>query len=251
MEKRANFLIWDLDDTITYNRIHYIVAMDMFVRFMKDKYGSDAPSEKEIIGVQEKIDSKRYTEGQKTEEKGLSRHRFPGSTVMAFEKLCNDRALEYTNDDLVKVLHIGRYAFDENMWEVQSFKPGAEEVLQYCKDKGDIMYLLTKGDPVVQERKIDVFGLENYFGNNMRTVWSKSAEVFTEIYGDHPRERCYAIGDSPSDFKPFPEVTGVHIPVDHWAGQKAVDSTFDETGQKIIVLDDIREIRQNYDIIFS
>lgn len=251
LKKKKNFLLWDLDDTLIPNQTHYELSKLAFANYMIRQYGIKSPNTDVILAKQVEVDSKRYVEMQSNEDKGLNMERYPCSVVISFEELCKEYNLEHDERDVDKVKKIGYYAFDEKMWRNLGMLPHAEEVLEFCKKKGCIQYLLTKGDPKVQDHKIEVFGLKRYFGDNIQTVWAKTPEVFNSIFGTHPRDCCYAIGDSTSDFKPYPEVTGIHIPKISWKGQKQVDKAHKGIEQKVIMLDSIMDIKERYEEIFG
>ncbi|MFH1638403.1 MAG: HAD family hydrolase [Candidatus Woesearchaeota archaeon] len=248
---KKNFLLWDLDDTLIPNQMHYELSKLAFARYMVSLYGIKAPNTDIILAKGVEIDSRRYKEMQSNEDKGLAKDRFPDSMVITFKELCKEYRLEYDKYIIDKVKGIGHYAFDEDMWRYLGMLQGAEEVLEFCRDEGCIQYLLTKGDPRVQDRKVEAFGLEEYFGDNIKTVWAKTPETFASVFGTHPRNWCYAIGDSTSDFKPYPEVTGIHIPKMSWEGQRQIDKGNEGIEQKVIVLDSIMDIKKRYGEIFD
>jgi len=88
--------------------------------------------------------------------------------------------------------------------------------LDFLKDRGDLLYCVSAGDPKVKEKKYRAYGLGRWFDEeHFRVVpWEKLPEL-QRIRGLHPDIAGYMVGDSiGSDLVPAKEAgfTPVWVP---------------------------------------
>jgi len=246
---KNSFLIWDLDSTLIPTNMYFEHAKQSFITFIKKEYGWKAPNIEDIVNTLVETDTEQFLANRKNPENALGKLAFHSAMLKAYDKLVDK--FDLYEDGLIRlgVGDVGRGPNESYVWKNYGMIDGAEETLQFCKNQGARMHLLTKGDFQVQKQKIEHFGLCRYFDGET-IVWNKTLEVFNGIYGNHPRENCYAIGDSTSDFTPCPEATGIHLPQRLWKGQKEEDKNNGGFQQKVYVLNSIKEIKERAEEIF-
>lgn len=198
----------DLDDTLRYTQEHeYDATRYAFATWLEDSH--DTPRE-------DGIETQATKSSDLFPEYGLSRHRFP--------EACRQAYLEQVDEperfEEAIAYEIGRSVFGhEDYYRHQGLVDGAEEVLDHLREEADELILLTAGDPVIQQRKIDGLDLQQWF-DDCRIVDEKAEELrsIVEETGYRPEE-IYHIGNSErSDVKAAQEagVNAVHIAGGSW-----------------------------------
>lgn len=154
---------------------------------------------------------------------GLSRHRFPTSSVEAYEQLAERSGVSV--DDNVRD-HVRRAA--EVVFERKApLVPGVRRVLQQLR-RDHRLALLTQGDATVQEKRIDDSGLRSSF-DLVEIVDRKNEATFSTVLhklGAQP-EGSWSVGNSiPSDINPALRLgmSAIWIEAHVWAHERREDS---------------------------
>ena len=137
-------------------------------------------------------------------------------------------------------------AFDPLGYKDQGLVKGARETLDFINQSNDIQILITKGEQLVQECKIVTLNLDQWFGDKIRILDSKTRETFTEYRELFPDSSLFSIGNSyNSDIAPALEagVRGIFIPYYTWLGEQA-STVIDET--RVLKIDNIKQIIDLY-----
>lgn len=183
-------LIFDLDDTIVNCGIYYAECKKRFVDYASGR--TNLPSE----FVQKLLESIDLC--------CISLPNAFGQTRFATSNAATSMALDIISgrdcDEYAKKISydIGFSVFDAEYAPVS----GAIDTLQYYHDKGYNLYLYTKGDFVIQMKKIDKNNLGRFFHlDNIHVVSNKSANVLNGIIIDHDLDinETLLIGDSLRD----------------------------------------------------
>jgi putative hydrolase of the HAD superfamily len=124
---------------------------------------------------------------------GYSMQRFPTSCVEAYGELC--RRNDLVPDPIVSanVREAARSVFERS----PALLPGAHETLSQLQTLGVRLALLTKGDPVVQCRRVEQSGLSHFF-DVIEIVSEKSAEAILKTVASLGVERsdAWVVGNS-------------------------------------------------------
>ena len=246
----------DLDDTLYWNVHDYCYPTLEFERFIMDLLGHKAPHISVIRKLEGEIDRARLNEiNPKTNEKfGYTMHRFPGSLIETYRTICSRIDVPFDKKIAKKVWQIGMKAFDFDLYKRKGLVKGAEEVLDFLKEQGDELILLTKGDEHVQRLKIDALNLKRWF-SEIYIVPLKTKEIFKKIEFKQKifskKVKNYNVGNSfQSDIKPALE-TGfscIYIPCETWEFPKEEpEKALKKAGKnKLFIFQEIIEIKQRY-----
>lgn len=130
---------------------------------------------------------------------GMSRERFPLSSRQALLKLGQAHGQKVPPDLIERVVAISRSVFTRRA----PVMPAARQVLTTLAPVFRLV-LLTKGDPIVQQRRVDDSGLRDCF-ERVEIVDEKTETVFKEIVSDFNvrPEDTWSVGNSlASDVNP-------------------------------------------------
>ena len=146
---------------------------------------------------------------------GFSRHRFPRSLVLALNSYERSHQFKADTESRRKALHIGREVFSGPTPLVRRARSSLRALRKRFK-----LLLVTKGDPIVQRRRIREAGLAGYF-DSIYVVRDKTPERLREILKKEgaASEEVAMVGDSlRSDIRPALEIgaTAVWIPSSGW-----------------------------------
>lgn len=142
-------VVFDLDDTLIHTSATFEAAREEFGRLMAENGFSQDDSAKLLWD----IDLRRV------EAEGFGRSRFPLSMRDTYAALCQARGVPVDPTLARRVERIGANVYDTP-------PPPFDEtfsVLQQLTAAGCALYLLTKGDPDVQQFRIDQNGLRPFF----------------------------------------------------------------------------------------
>jgi putative hydrolase of the HAD superfamily len=190
-------LAFDLDDTLWQNEIYYREAKDIFASQLSE-YLPEAEA-KERLDALEVDNIRLYGYGIKS---------FTLSMVEA-ALLCSDGQI--SGRELAIVLEAGKAMLAQ---EVELFE-GTEAVLRELSTEYDLM-MVTKGDLVEQQHKIERSGIADYF-QHIEVVSEKTPDTYRKLLERHGilPEVFMMVGNSlRSDVLPVAEIGGhaVHIP---------------------------------------
>ena len=225
--------IWDLDDTLIWTSWAYSRAFGKFYEYMLSLFDYRLIELRTLGTISEEIDKGLIKEINPNTQKpyGYSMERFPESLVRTYKWLCDKEFGRYQNLVERRARIIGMEAFDPLGYKQQGLVKGAKATLDFLKKQGDVLILLTKGERLVQECKIVTLELDQWFGENIHIVDSKTEATFREYRKEFPDSTIYSIGNSyASDMSPALAAgeRGIFIPYYTWLGEEqtvSVDTT--------------------------
>lgn len=244
--------IFDLDDTLYWNKHDYSYPILKFEKFLLDKLGHRAPHVSVIRELFSRIDRGRVHEINPATNSlyGYSMERFPGSMAECYRQICQQEGICWDPQIAEKVKEIGYEAFSEKLYKRKGLVKGAAEVLTFLKKQDDMLILLTKGDKQVQERKISILELNRWFEQIIIGPLKTEGTFKGIAIKIQNSNQVWSVGNSfDSDIKPALEAgfKGIYIPYETW-------ETRDETKKvlkgldlnQVLVFNEIIEIKKNY-----
>lgn len=183
-------LIFDLDDTIIRCGHYYAKAKTEFVQFSYERTGLPPAMIETLLND---IDLSCTALPN-----GFNRERYPRSFRAASNVLDIIRGVPVDATAGDKSFEIGDSVFSA---PYEMFD-GARDVLTKYKSTGHRLFMCTKGDDEVQQRKIDIHSLTDLFESpRIYIVGKKTPETVQKILSDHQliKESTVFIGDSLRD----------------------------------------------------
>jgi putative hydrolase of the HAD superfamily len=170
---------------------------------------------------------------------GFSPERFPTSCVQAYQVLCE---LHGTTADPVVVSRVRQAAQAVFEREPDLF-PGTRETLSQLRDQGARLALLTKGDFLVQQRRVAQSGLESDF-DIVRIVTEKLPDTIRSVVGELgvSPEHAWMVGNSVrSDVLPALEagIRAIWIEAHVWEYERAHDHLVHERVTVVGLISDV------------
>ena len=153
----GNLIGFDLDDTLIPTVVHYIDAQEKLNDFVLDSFKGLKFNRDEIDDMREGIQMDLVS------KMGFSSEVFPGSFEHTYVKLSEVYGARATRGGRSCAYELGRRVFNEKAWGSAGLLPGSEDVLDFFKDRGDRLVMITLGDDEIQRRKIEVVGLISGF----------------------------------------------------------------------------------------
>ena len=190
--------IWDLDDTLIWTSWAYSRAFAEFYEYMLQLFDYRLIELRTLGTISEEIDKSLIREINPTSGKpyGYSMYRFPASLVKTYEWLCEHGYGKYQKAVAMRVDNIGMRAFDPLGYKQQGLVKGTEETLNYINGQKDIQILITKGERLVQECKIVILNLDQWFDDRIEIVDSKTKETFLDYQSKFPGCLIFSVGNS-------------------------------------------------------
>ena len=169
-------------------------------------------------------DLQREIDVRNVEKFGLSKDRFPTSSVQAYEHLAQQHGAPVSDRMASEVYHVSASVFTRPA----PLMKDVVQVLQLLSSSFDLA-LLTKGDTVVQEQRIDDSGLRRFF-RVIHVVQEKDADSFKSILDllGVSVENAWSVGNSlRSDILPALEIGMRAVSIDAyvWAHERHDDQT--------------------------
>lgn len=240
--------IWDLDDTLIWTSWAYSRAFAKFYEYMLQLFDFRLIELRTLGTISEEIDKSLINtiNPETSVPYGYSMYRFPASLVRTYEWLCEHGYSKYQEAVARRVKIIGMEAFDPLGYKQQGLVKGADRVLDYIRDQGDVQVLITKGERIVQECKIVTLNFDQWFGDKIRIVETKTKETFEEYKVKFPDDHIFSIGNSyNSDILPALEVgvRGIFIPYYTWLGEQ---SPADTDSTQVFQLENVGQVIDLY-----
>ena len=244
MSERKVF-IFDLDDTLYWNVHDYCYPILKFQKFILDILGHKAPHISTLMELEHQIDQERV------KQFGYSKERFPGTLVEVYRTICSRKNMPFDKKIADEIWQIGMEAFDVNRYKKNGLVKGAEETLDFLKERKDGLILLTRGDRNIQQLKINVLGLPKWF-SRVLIVPAKNKTTFKEIKSTfNPGRKIYSVGNSfRSDIRPALEVDllGIYIPCETWEFSEEPEQVLEDVcRKKLFIFQEIKEIKNRYE----
>lgn len=130
---------------------------------------------------------------------GLSRDRFPTSSVLAYERAAAELGIPIDAQVRERIREASAEVFDR----VAPLMPAAREVVAELAENHRLA-LLTQGDAAVQQKRIDDSGLARFFALTV-VVPRKDEDAFADVLrrAKADPKRAWSVGNSlPSDINP-------------------------------------------------
>jgi putative hydrolase of the HAD superfamily len=187
--RMETLIVFDGDDTLWRVEHLYDEARESAAQIVASS-GLDAAQWEEL---QREIDVENVSRF------GLSRHRFPTSSVEAYERLAESSGVQVDREARTRVRRAAASVFERKA----PLMTGARQVLEQLR--GDHrLALLTQGDPVVQQKRIDDSRLGALF-DAVHIVDRKDERSFEQVLDElsTPPVAAWSVGNSlPSDINP-------------------------------------------------
>ena len=219
----SSLLVFDLDNTLIATTQDYTDPILEMCRKVIQVLGEKAPHVSQIVAMEQEIDKRRVRETNPSTGRPYfySMERFPGSLVETYNQICR-KVGELPLPEVQSALYeIGLGAFNERRYG-KNLKKGAFEVIEFLRLRGDVAFLLTKGDRRVQEKKIAALKARGLQFDGVCVVddGEKQERHFSEIAGEFPNcVQRFSVGDS-YEFDIAPAIAagfyGVWLPVETW-----------------------------------
>jgi len=223
---RPRAIIFDGDDTLWLTELLYDQARQ-HARRVVEAAGFDGAAWEAL---------ERKLDVANVERLGHTLARFPTSCVEAYRAIC----LEAGRAPEIRVETDVRAAANEAFEMQAPLVPSARKTLTAFKARGYLLALLTKGDPILQRRRIDQSGLAPLFDLIM-VVEEKTPEIIASVLkklGVNP-DSAWSVGNSlRSDIYPSlaAGVQPVWIDAHVWEYERDHDATIDD---RVMALDDL------------
>lgn len=204
MQRPPLWWLWDLDDTLMWNENTYNPAVVEFVYYLTAQFGNRIPFIGSIAKRQEEITFAMLKETNPRTEKpyGFSCDRFPDSLARTYKELCENGWGNYDEAVAEQCREIGRTAFDEANYRRLGLVPGAQEVLDQLTANECNLVLVTKGDRLVQHKKIGALNLTHWFPW-FTIVDQKTPATYLEMLSGADPATAAVVGNSfSSDIRP-------------------------------------------------
>ncbi|AJY77043.1 HAD family hydrolase [Paenibacillus beijingensis] len=196
-------IVFDLDDTLIHCNKYFNLVIDQFVDAMTTWFKGypdvtadsvrDKQTEIDIAGVQ---------------LHGFKSDHFPQSFLDTYSFFCEMTGRKPSPLETDLLWKMGLSVYEQ---EAEPY-PDMEATLDKLAGEGHHLHLYTGGEPLIQQRKIDHFQLERYFGDRIYIRRHKNSEALEEILqqGGFDRPSTWMIGNSiRTDVVPA-LTTGIH-----------------------------------------
>lgn len=254
MPKEKKVWIFDLDDTLMWNEYTYSLAFRRFEKFLREElWANRAPYIGRIARLAEDVSDQMRSAINPATGKiyGLAMERYPQSLVETYRHLCDEGWGVFDQEIAEKIFKIGLIFCDVENYQRAGLVPGAEWVLDFLNGKQDPMALVTRGDPRVQNKKIDALGIRSMFFK-IEIVPQKTKKLFAKYSNEKQRRvwgasKVISVGNSYlSDIAPALEAgcSAIYIPAITWKGEEHDGEI--RPGEKLRILKTIREIVDIY-----
>jgi putative hydrolase of the HAD superfamily len=202
-------IAFDADDTLWINETFYKEAENKFSKLLKE-YLTEKESFQELFN----------TEMQNI---GLFGYGAKGFTLSMIETALRVSERKISTTAIQEILNIGKKLMDYPLVVL----PGVEQVLAELREKCQII-IITKGDLMDQERKLDKSGLTQYF-HHIEIVSNKKEENYRNLLDsmEIEAENFLMIGNSlRSDIIPVLNIGAyaIHIPFQiNWVHESEIE----------------------------
>jgi len=159
---------------------------------------------------------------------GYSMSRFPSSCVQAYEEICRIEKRSRKPSAARRIRRVAQTVFAQEAPVIG----GTRETLELLRSQGVRLALLTKGEPRVQERRIDASGLRELF-DLVEIVKEKSAETVRSLVArlGVNIDSAWTVGNSVrSDILPAltAGLRAIWIPAHVWEYEDSADDFVDD-----------------------
>ncbi|WJH33002.1 HAD family hydrolase [Paenibacillus aurantius] len=195
-------ILFDMDDTLIHCNKYFDLVLEQFKDQMTTWFASYRIDPKEFEDKQLEIDTIGVSQF------GFTEDHFPQSLVETYEHFAKMTGRSQNEEEKKWLLQIGKSVYEA---EVEPY-PYMVETLEELQADGHTLYLYTGGVAAIQQRKVEAFKLETFFGNRIFIRQHKTTASLERILTDHgfDRSKTWMIGNSiRTDIIPALE-TGIH-----------------------------------------
>jgi len=234
--------LFDLDDTLISNHHDYAYTKIALAEFLFEAIGYRAPDLQTIINLHADIDVKNV------ESMGFRKERFPTSCRQTYEEICKILHLPVNEEHKKTAYNIGMRVFDERYWKKKEMLDGAEETLDFLHHQGDELLLLTKGDQIVQEKKVAFYQLNRFFRTESIHIFpQKNKEIIEKVIRGRDKSKVYSVGNSiRNDVEPSlaAGLNVIYIPCETWQWEREHAGMPEDSN--LIKMNKLIEIKEQY-----
>lgn len=236
--------LFDMDDTLFPTDLHYVNAEKEFKNLLRDTIGVSGEDSLDSI-----VKSHRNRQMRLISKVGFNREVFPQALKYTYFHTAIDWGLssEVAIEGSNIAYKIGQRVFDKDVWATVKTYPGTEEVLDYLKNSGVDLSMITLGDYNIQREKVKFYGLDKwFFGDNINSVLKEKGSKIREIASRFDKKDVYFVGNSArSDIEPSVKagINAIYIPQNTWS----YDGRLKFDVSRVRVLKGISEIPALYD----
>lgn len=224
-------LIFDLDDTLIHCNKYFLEAIDTFADILLGWFGDEQFSADEIKDKQQEIDL-AYVERE-----GFVPTHFPLSFIDTYQYFAKKSEHDVQDEERIRtLLELGMSVYEK---EIESY-PHMNETLKKLEQEGHVLCLYTGGDTLVQQKKIQKIGLEQFFKDRIYIEQHKNSEALARILerDKFDRHNTWMIGNSVrTDIVPALEngIHAIHIPAEKEWSFNIVPVTIEPKGAYLAV----------------
>lgn len=194
-------LILDADDTLWENNIFYEQAIQSFAQRMAQE-GFDPQRARETLS---------QVEHERIPVYGYAPQEFVRSLVLTYHRLCREDGRAPRPEVEAEIQAIGQQVVEYPIILLDGVPETLARLCSHCR-----LFLLTKGDPEVQQSKVERSGLAGYF-EAVHIVPEKGPNVLRDLVARYNLDpsRTWMVGNSPrSDVNPALEagIGAIYIP---------------------------------------
>lgn len=242
---------FDLDDTLTYNDVNFNEIQDEafhnFSRILNDVSFSKEDVLKGVYERQKKL----------IPNAGFSRELFPQAMRYVYSKIARDNGRNEIESKRLGDLaySLGCEVLDENRWKSKGIYAGVPDTLNFLKEKGVDLKLITLGDDKMQRRKVEVLGLDEWFSpKNIYVELFGKQKILKKLY-DKGSLDCFIGNSYGSDIEAALSVHKYYSdnetdssegPLPIWIPQNTWDKNPEKMDPRVMRLDNISQVKDIY-----
>lgn len=241
--KRRNY-IFDLDGTLSKTNWQWELAHVEACALVLEYLGHAVPYRDQLSKNLETFDDAFV------QLNGYGEGYYARMLVSFLEQACANAGVPASQGVRKKMEEIARIPLDSAGLGKQDLIEGAEETLEFVLNKGDLLYLVTRGVKRCQEEKIQRLGLRTYFKSNDVYVVEKNdkRDVLKEISKGKDPESVFVVDDALAMINDAVELGlwGMFIPPKRGTRKREKGSNGILRKYLTIPLEDIRLVKQEY-----
>ncbi|MBI4140624.1 HAD family hydrolase [Candidatus Woesearchaeota archaeon] len=235
----------DYDDTIVYNSCKYELAKGKACIAVLEFLGHRAPYVDELLPKLEKIEAKIVTRA------GFSKASQEEIFTTFLETQCAEAGVAVPNELRTYFLELAHYPITPSSYTRDDIIAGAEETLMFKIAQGKEMYIVTRGDELIQKAKMQYLGIDKYFKpENIRvTSTNDKRALLEEISTGKDRSRIAVVDNGLAMINAATELgfLGFFIPLSRGCRDAEKDSRGVINKERTVPLESILEIKTNAD----
>ena len=159
-------ILIDFDDTLVETTVYFNQAKSRFATLMA---GMGFPAEEALLTLN-KFDIKNVQQSG-----GFFKDCFPRALGETYEYYCNGHGRNYCSKTRLEIEDLGWWVYQQPARPIQ----GAEEVLAQLAGRYPL-FLATKGEPAVQNQRVEQSGLSHWF-DKVYVLCEKNAAAYATI----------------------------------------------------------------------